>query len=221
MTEWLWQERTKQNEVLVRKVVAPWYEVALLLLRIFSGDSPPHGLNRREQKGRKGVNVKSSFPSLSFRSVGSDGWYFSCFRPGAYDLFKHNCNNFSDEVCQFLCGHGIPKHILQLPDEVLNTWVSAVAYYLIPDWLTVPWKNIIYSSCMRPSSGQAVLFFWPSYINSFTTESSQSESSFTEQWNTVLGNVLNIIHCQILLIQYSRTFNVWILHEKLPCDYHE
>lgn len=42
-------------------------------------------------------------------------------RPGAYDLFKHNCNNFSDEVSQFLCGHGIPKHILQLPDEVLNT----------------------------------------------------------------------------------------------------
>ncbi|KAK7077715.1 Desumoylating isopeptidase 1, partial [Halocaridina rubra] len=43
------------------------------------------------------------------------------YKPGAYDLFKHNCNNFSDEVSQFLCGHGIPKHILQLPDEVLNT----------------------------------------------------------------------------------------------------
>ncbi|XP_050694155.1 uncharacterized protein LOC126984470 isoform X3 [Eriocheir sinensis] len=43
------------------------------------------------------------------------------YKPGAYDLLKHNCNNFSDEVSQFLCGHGIPKHILQLPDEVLNT----------------------------------------------------------------------------------------------------
>lgn len=43
------------------------------------------------------------------------------YKPAAYDLFKHNCNNFSDEVSQFLCGHGIPKHILQLPDEVLNT----------------------------------------------------------------------------------------------------
>lgn len=48
------------------------------------------------------------------------------YRPGAYDLFKHNCNNFSDEVSQFLCGHGIPKHILQLPDEVLNTPLGQV-----------------------------------------------------------------------------------------------
>ncbi|KAF2361386.1 PPPDE putative peptidase domain [Trinorchestia longiramus] len=45
----------------------------------------------------------------------------SAYRPGAYDLLKHNCNNFSDEIAQFLCGRGIPKSILQLPEEVLNT----------------------------------------------------------------------------------------------------
>ncbi|XP_063240536.1 uncharacterized protein LOC134541218 isoform X2 [Bacillus rossius redtenbacheri] len=43
------------------------------------------------------------------------------FRPTSYHLFKHNCNNFSDEVSQFLCGTGIPKYVLSLPEEILNT----------------------------------------------------------------------------------------------------
>jgi hypothetical protein len=38
-----------------------------------------------------------------------------------YSLMKHNCNNFSDEVCQFLVGTGIPEYILRLPEEVLNS----------------------------------------------------------------------------------------------------
>lgn len=38
-----------------------------------------------------------------------------------YNLMKHNCNNFSDEVCQFLVGSGIPEHILRLPEEVMNS----------------------------------------------------------------------------------------------------
>ncbi|CAG2059237.1 unnamed protein product, partial [Timema podura] len=41
--------------------------------------------------------------------------------PGTYDLLKHNCNNFSNEVSQFLCGKLIPKNILDLPDEILST----------------------------------------------------------------------------------------------------
>ncbi|KAJ4432762.1 hypothetical protein ANN_21400 [Periplaneta americana] len=43
------------------------------------------------------------------------------FSPGAYDLFKHNCNNFTNEVSQFLCGKGIPKYILDVPEEILST----------------------------------------------------------------------------------------------------
>lgn len=46
---------------------------------------------------------------------------YPAHRPGAYDLLKHNCNNFSDDIAQFLCGRGVPKAILQLPEEVLNT----------------------------------------------------------------------------------------------------
>lgn len=38
-----------------------------------------------------------------------------------YSLMKHNCNNFSDEVCQFLVGSSIPEYILRLPEEVMNS----------------------------------------------------------------------------------------------------
>lgn len=38
-----------------------------------------------------------------------------------YSLMSHNCNNFSDEVAQFLLGKGIPRHILELPQKVLSS----------------------------------------------------------------------------------------------------
>jgi thiol-disulfide isomerase/thioredoxin len=38
-----------------------------------------------------------------------------------YHLLDNNCNSFTDEVCQFLVGSGIPKHITGLPTEFLNT----------------------------------------------------------------------------------------------------
>jgi len=41
------------------------------------------------------------------------------FRGDRYDLFRHNCNNFSEETAQFLVGRGIPAHILALPGEIL------------------------------------------------------------------------------------------------------
>lgn len=51
----------------------------------------------------------------------------SCFfRPGTYNLFKHNCNSFTEEVSNFLVGNGIPKYILDLPEEILQTYVLLV-----------------------------------------------------------------------------------------------
>ncbi|XP_077252813.1 uncharacterized protein LOC143892232 [Tasmannia lanceolata] len=38
-----------------------------------------------------------------------------------YSLLHHNCNNFSNEVAQFLVGATIPDYILQLPNEVMNS----------------------------------------------------------------------------------------------------
>ncbi|KAM5345038.1 hypothetical protein ACJ41O_010900 [Fusarium nematophilum] len=39
----------------------------------------------------------------------------------AYDLFHHNCNNFSDSFSNFLVGKGIPEHIAKMPQAVLDS----------------------------------------------------------------------------------------------------
>ncbi|KAI9711835.1 MAG: hypothetical protein M1820_001980 [Bogoriella megaspora] len=43
------------------------------------------------------------------------------YSPESYDLFAHNCNNFSHDLAMFLVGKGIPSHITSLPQTVLNT----------------------------------------------------------------------------------------------------
>ncbi|OCL14302.1 DUF862-domain-containing protein [Glonium stellatum] len=43
------------------------------------------------------------------------------YTPESYDLFLHNCNNFSNDFAMFLVGKGIPDHITSLPQTVLNT----------------------------------------------------------------------------------------------------
>lgn len=43
-----------------------------------------------------------------------------------YSLLTHNCNNFSNEVAQFLVGSSIPDYILQLPNEVMSSPMGAL-----------------------------------------------------------------------------------------------
>jgi len=38
-----------------------------------------------------------------------------------YDLFDNNCNNFTNECCEFLTGKPLPDYIIGLPKEVLGT----------------------------------------------------------------------------------------------------
>jgi hypothetical protein len=38
-----------------------------------------------------------------------------------YDLLRNNCNNFSNEVCMFLTGRGIPSFIIDLPNIIFST----------------------------------------------------------------------------------------------------
>ncbi|KAI9149420.1 Desumoylating isopeptidase 1 [Paramyrothecium foliicola] len=45
----------------------------------------------------------------------------SIFTLEAYDLFRHNCNNFSDSFANFLLGKGIPSHIANMPQAVLDS----------------------------------------------------------------------------------------------------
>ncbi|KAI7305993.1 DUF862-domain-containing protein, partial [Hortaea werneckii] len=43
------------------------------------------------------------------------------YTPETYDLFAHNCNNFTNDFAMFLVGRGIPDHITSLPKRVLDT----------------------------------------------------------------------------------------------------
>ncbi|KAL1546672.1 desumoylating isopeptidase 1-like [Salvia divinorum] len=46
-----------------------------------------------------------------------------------YSLLTHNCNNFSNEVAEFLVGASIPDYILNLPNEVMS---SPMAPLILP-----------------------------------------------------------------------------------------
>ncbi|TMW65860.1 hypothetical protein Poli38472_003625 [Pythium oligandrum] len=48
------------------------------------------------------------------------------FTAQAYDLLRHNCNNFSNELTTYLLGKSIPQHILDLPNEALSTPMGAM-----------------------------------------------------------------------------------------------
>ncbi|GLT24970.1 hypothetical protein SLA2020_001290 [Shorea laevis] len=48
-----------------------------------------------------------------------------------YSLLTHNCNNFSNEVAQFLVGTSIPDYILQLPNEVMSSPMGALILPMI------------------------------------------------------------------------------------------
>ncbi|KAG6540796.1 hypothetical protein Mapa_017820 [Marchantia paleacea] len=43
------------------------------------------------------------------------------YTQATYNVLRHNCNNFSEEVAQFLVGSNIPQYILGLPEEIMNS----------------------------------------------------------------------------------------------------
>ncbi|KAI7898374.1 PPPDE putative peptidase domain-containing protein [Cokeromyces recurvatus] len=45
----------------------------------------------------------------------------SVYTAEKYHLLDFNCNTFSNDLCQFLCGKTIPMHITSLPSEFVNT----------------------------------------------------------------------------------------------------
>ncbi|KAL0284248.1 UNVERIFIED_CONTAM: Desumoylating isopeptidase 1 [Sesamum angustifolium] len=53
------------------------------------------------------------------------------FTAETYSLLTHNCNNFSNEVAQFLVGASIPEYILNLPNEVLSSPMGALMLPMI------------------------------------------------------------------------------------------
>ncbi|OBT69385.1 hypothetical protein VE03_01202 [Pseudogymnoascus sp. 23342-1-I1] len=63
--------------------------------------------------------------------------YFESLRPiytfEAYDLWRHNCNNFTNDFATFLVGKGIPSHITDMPQTVLNSPMGRLLQPAIDD----------------------------------------------------------------------------------------
>lgn len=59
-------------------------------------------------------------------------------RGAAYQLLEHNCNHFTDEVAQFLCGARVPKHIVRQPDTDLPPALRAALTELLAGAGQVP-----------------------------------------------------------------------------------
>ena len=74
-----------------------------------------------------------------------------------YDLFRHNCNNFSHETAQFLVGRGIPQHIVDLPGEILATpmgqMLAPMLQQMTPSGTSIPFTDN--SASTAQSVGQA------------------------------------------------------------------
>lgn len=66
------------------------------------------------------------------------------FTAQTYDLLRHNCNHFADELARFLLGHGIPQFILDLPDRVLRSPFGCVQR----GW---PWRSSLTHPCLSRS----------------------------------------------------------------------
>lgn len=72
------------------------------------------------------INLVQFFLSVCHKKL------YSIFRGSTYNLINHNCNNFSNDLAQFLCGATIPTYILDLPNEVLSTKLSSI----LLNWVT-------------------------------------------------------------------------------------
>ncbi|KAF5458227.1 hypothetical protein F2P56_022274 [Juglans regia] len=73
-----------------------------------------------------------------------------------YSLLTHNCNNFSNDVAQFLVGATIPDYILQLPNEVMSSPMGALILPMIQNLETTMRSGAVPQvPQFRPSIGQS------------------------------------------------------------------
>lgn len=100
-----------------------------------------------------------------------------------YSLMKHNCNNFSNEVAQYLVGKDIPEYILNLPNEVLSSPLAP---------LMMPMINNLENTLRE---GEV-----PQVLNFQSSESSKGQPPEAKTLKPVvdpLGNVRNVVQDEI------------------------
>lgn len=43
------------------------------------------------------------------------------FSPNKYNLFKNNCNHFTENICNFITGKSIPEYVLNQIESIKDT----------------------------------------------------------------------------------------------------
>ncbi|XP_022122046.2 uncharacterized protein LOC110997957 isoform X1 [Pieris rapae] len=74
-----------------------------------------------------------------------EGLATSTYAGSTYHLIDHNCNHFSDEIAQFLCGARVPKHILSQAERDLPAHLrialTSMLEQLVPDGSQAVYAN--------------------------------------------------------------------------------
>ena len=107
------------------------------------------------------------------------------FTAMTYDLLTNNCNNFSDTICRFLVGRGIPSYIVDLPNIVMSTPGGQAFRPMIEQM----------QQSVRMQHGSALPFGGYNSSNNSNTfsssySSSSSSSSSSSTTTTTTSNVL-------------------------------
>ncbi|KAL8208411.1 hypothetical protein R6Q57_007823 [Mikania cordata] len=100
-----------------------------------------------------------------------------------YNILKHNCNCFSNEVAQHLVGSTIPEYILNLPNEVLSSPLAPLIMPLI--------QNL--EATLRDGDVPQTLQFQPAVDSTESGKSESSESKPLQPMVDPLGNARTAI----------------------------
>ncbi|KAI3694372.1 hypothetical protein L1987_77337 [Smallanthus sonchifolius] len=105
-----------------------------------------------------------------------------------YNILKHNCNCFSNEVAQFMVGTTIPEYILNLPNEVLSSPLAPLIMPLI--------QNL--EATLRDGEvPQGLQFQAPIGSTENSNNQSSSESKTIQPMVDPLGNARSVIQDDI------------------------
>ncbi|CAH2036871.1 unnamed protein product, partial [Iphiclides podalirius] len=107
------------------------------------------------------------------------------YTPAAYRLLEHNCNHFSDEVAQFLCGARVPKHIVAQPEQDLPPPLRGALTALL-DQLVPAGDQTVYANGVRHSRQDS-----PDYLTlNNQIEEARLQSQELEQRRSTLAEKL-------------------------------
>ncbi len=133
-----------------------------------------------------------------------DGLNASLFRPGSYDLLKHNCNSFSAHFVKHLTGNDIPAHITSLPSDFLSTPIGSALRGMLeggasitgPEVSQFAKANRVQHKNIMPSTVKQVLFDEPLSLD-YAPEELRAKFSGTQgiasQWtNSALNYLLQL-----------------------------